>query len=429
MAYMWFGVSKVRVAVVGVAVAVGLCFGAQLAHGVDTKTYGLLNLFGDTYDRVKRSYVEAVPDEKLVRAALNGLLAALDPESTFLTPSDYKALQEHRGHVYDSLGLVITMQDGEARVIAPLDNTPAARAGLQPGDLIVDISGTPVFGMTLTETIQSLQGAPGSTVDLILVRPGVDPFLVTLTRETVAEPKLTYRLVGGEGYVRIPMFTDTTPAELAAAIDKMRGQAGVNFEGVVLDLRDTPGGPLDAALKVADAFIETGKMVETRGRGDADVKAYTATAGDILKGLPVVVVVDGGTASVAEVVTAALQDRNRGIVVGSKTFGKGSVQTLVPMGDAGYVQLTTATYFTPAGKSINEGVLPGTLVEQARLVLPQSQFPRRTEATLKGALDIPAGGPGGGTAPVERTDPNDYQLTRAFDLLHALSVVHQGRTN
>ena len=428
MAHKWFGGPRTRLAAIAVVALVGLGFGSQLAHGVDTKTYGLLNLFGDTYDRVKRSYVEAVPDDRLVRAAINGLLAALDPESTFLTPADYKALQEHRGRVYDGLGLMITMQDGEARVIAPLDNTPAARMGLRPGDLIVDISGTPVFGMTLVETVAQLQGAPGTAVDLIIVRQGVDPFLVTLNRETVPEPKLGYRLVGGEGYVRVPLFTDATPTELTAAVDKMRAQAGNGFEGIVLDLRETPGGPIDAALKVADAFIETGKMAETRGRNGADVRAFAATAGDILKGLPVVVVVDGGTASVAEVVAAALQDRNRAIIVGTKTFGKGSVQTLVPMGDAGFVQLTTATYFSPSGKSISDGVVPGTVVEQARVVLPDTRFPRRTEATLKGALDVPAGGPAG-TAAVERVDPNDYQLTGAFDLLHALALVYQGRAN
>ncbi len=408
-----------------VAATLGLLTADTLA--ADARTYTQLNLFGDAYDRVRRAYVEQIPDEFLVRSAINGLLAALDPDSVFLTPQAYQDLLANKVRVYDGLGLEITMSEGVARVVAPIDGGPAAVAGLRTDDLIVDINGTPVFGMNLTETIQALQGAPGTTADLVIVRQGTDAFRRAVTREAVAEPKVAARARGNGGYIRIPYFTPGVLAQLTTAVTDLQKQLGANFEGVVLDLRNTPGGSQEAALQVADAFLTEGLMMSIQGRAEGDSKTFNATPGDILKGAPLVVLVDGGTAGAAEIVAGALKDRGRAITIGMTTFKRGSAQSLVQMGELGYVQLTTGYYVTPKGASIQtDGVVPGTVVEPARVILPEDRFPRRTEATLRGALDIPAGGPAGVQAEAAEVD---YQLARAFDLLHALALVNQFAAN
>lgn len=407
------------------AATLGLLTADTLA--ADAATYTQLNLFGDTYDRVRRAYVEQVPDEFLVRAAINGLLAALDPESTFLTPDGYKELLANKVRAYDGLGLELTMSEGVARVVAPIDGGPAALRGLRTGDLIVDINGTPVTGMNLTEAILALQGRPGTVADLVIVRQGTDPFRLAVTRQTVAEPKVTTRIRGNEGYVRIPYFTPTVVADLTLAVNDLIKKVGTNFEGIVLDLRGTPGGSHEAAIQIADAFLNDGTIAQIKGRADGDSKSFVAKAGDILNGLPIVVVVDGGTAGPAEILAGALKDRTRAIVLGTPTFKRGSAQSLVQMGEFGYVQLTTGYYLTPNGTSIQaDGITPGTLVEPARVVLPEDRFPRRTEATLRAALDVPAGGP---AAVVADAAEVDYQLARAFDLLHALALVRQFAAN
>lgn len=416
-----------RAGVGGIVAAATLTLLTADTLAADAKTYTQLNLFGDTYDRVRRAYVEAIPDEYLVRSAINGLLAALDPESMFLTPEAYKNLLANKVRTYDGLGLEITMSEGVARIVAPIDGGPAATAGLRTDDMIVDINGTPVFGMNLTETIQALQGAPGTVADLVVVRQGTDPFRLALTRQSVPEPKVTARLRGNEVYVRLPYFTPGVLSELTKAINDLATKLGDNFEGVVLDLRNTPGGSQEAAIQVADAFLVDGPIASIKGKAEGDSKQFNATAGDILNGRPLVVMVDGGTAGPAEIVAGALRDRTRAIVLGTTTFKRGSAQSLVPMGEFGYVQLTTGYYLTPKGTSIQEaGIEPETVVEPARVILPEDRFPRRTEATLRGALDIPAGGPV--AAQAERSE-EDYQLARAFDLLHALALVRQFAAN
>ena len=418
---------SLRAGVVGfvAATTLGLLTADTLA--ADAKTYTQLNLFGDAYDRVRRAYVEAIPDEYLVRSAINGLLAALDPESTFLTPDAYKDLLANKQRKYNGLGVEITMAEGVARIVAPIDGGPAATAGLRTNDLIVDINGTPVFGMNLTETIEALQGKPGTVADLVIVREGTDPFRLALTRQDMPEPRVTARQRGNEAYVRVPYFTPNVLPELTKAITDVAAKAGENFEGVILDLRNTPGGSTDAAIQVADAFLVDGPIATIKGKAEADSKSFTATAGDILQGRPLVVMVDGGTAGPAEIVAGALKDRTRAIVLGTNTFKRGSAQSLVQMGEFGYVQLTTGAWMTPKGTNIQEaGITPETVVEPARVVLPEDRFPRRTEATLRGALDIPAGGPV--AAATERSE-EDYQLARAFDLLHALALVRQLAAN
>jgi carboxyl-terminal processing protease len=408
-----------------VAATLGLLTADTFA--ADARTYTQLNLFGDAYDRVRRAYVEPVADEHLIRSAINGLLASLDPDSVFLTPQAYKDLLANKVRVYDGLGLEITMSEGVARVVAPIDGGPAASAGLRTDDLIVDINGTPVYGMNLTETILALQGQAGTTADLVVVRQGTDPFRLALKREAVAEPQVTARSRGNEGYIRIPYFTSTTVAQLTKAVTDLQTRLGQNFEGIVLDLRNTPGGSHEVALQVADAFLTDGVMMSVQGRAEGDSKMFNATPGDILNGKPIVVLVDGGTAGAGEILAGALKDRGRAIAIGMTTFKRGSAQSLVQMGEFGYVQLTTGYYVTPKGASIqNDGIVPETIVEPARVILPEDRFPRRTEATLRGALDVPAGGP---AAVATEAAEVDYQLARAFDLLHALALVNQFAAN
>jgi carboxyl-terminal processing protease len=408
-----------------VAAMLGLLTADTLA--ADARTYTQLNLFGDAYDRVRRAYVEPVADEFLIRSAINGLLAALDPDSMFLTPQAYRDQLANKVRVYDGLGLEITMSEGVARVVAPIDGGPAALLGLRTDDRIVDINGTPVYGMNLTEAIQALQGQPGTKADLVIVRQGNDPFRLAVTRQSVPEPQVTMRSRGNEGYVRIPYFTPSVLAQVTKAVGDLQARHGASFEGVVLDLRNTPGGSHEAALAVADAFLGEGPMMSIRGRTEGDSKTFNATPGDILNGKPMVVLVDGGTAGAAEILVGALKDRGRAIALGLTTFKRGSAQTLVQMGEFGYVQLTTGYYVTPKGASIQEvGIVPQTIVEPARVILPEDRFPRRTEANLRGALDVPAERP---VAKQTEAGETDYQLARAFDLLHALALVNQLTAN
>jgi len=416
-----------RASVAGIVAAATLGLLTADTLAADARTYTQLNLFGDAYDRVRRAYVEPVADEFLIRSAINGLLAALDPDSVFLTPKDYQDLLANKVRVYDGLGLEITMSEGVAAVVAPVDGGPAAVAGLRTGDLIVDINGTPVYGMNLTETIQALQGQPGTTADLVIVRQGSDPFRLALKREAVGEPQVTMRTRGNEGYVRIPYFTPNVLAQVTKSVNDLSARLGDNLEGIILDLRNTPGGSHEAALQVADAFLTEGPMMGIKGRAEGDSKTFNATPGDILNGRPMVVLIDGGTAGAAEIVAGALKDRGRAIALGTTTFKRGSAQSMVQMGDFGYVQLTTGYYVTPKGASIqNDGIVPETVVEPARVILPEDRFPRRTEATLRGALDIPAGGR---QAVATEGAEVDYQLARAFDLLHALALVRQIAAN
>jgi carboxyl-terminal processing protease len=411
----------------GVA-ALALLATPALSQAADPKTYEVLNLFGDAFDRVRSAYVEEVADEALIGAAINGLLAALDPLSRFLTPEQYAAMQDQNIRTYDGLGLEITMDGGVAMIIAAIDGGPGDRLGLMPGDLIVEIDTTPVYGMTLDQTINDLVGTPGTMVDLTMVRPGADPFLASMVRESVAVPQLSHTTQAGTGYVRVPLFTDDTADDLKAAIAAIQQDVGDGFEGIVLDLRNNPGGLFDQAIEVADLFLDGGDIVTSRGKSDDDTQNWVADAGDILNGMPIVLLVNGGTAAASEIVAGALKSNARAILLGETTFGKGSAQTIVPMGDFGFVQLTTSYYYTPSGISIDDtGIEPEIVVEPSLVILQTRNFPRRTEADLRGALDVPEDG--GGDVAEEEAEAEDvtpdYQLARAFDLLHALALLNK----
>ncbi|MDA0653864.1 MAG: S41 family peptidase, partial [Proteobacteria bacterium] len=349
--------------------------------------YEQLNLFGDAYDRVRRAYVEEVADDVVIRAAINGLLAALDPNSMFLSAAQYDAMMAP-DHDFDGLGIEITMSQGVAQVIAPIDDSPAAAAGLRPGDLIADINRTPIYGMTLPEAVAALRGDPGTILDLLIVREGEDAFITTAELAAVAAPTVRSRLRGSEGYVRIPYFDAGTAAAVTAAVEALVAEAGGELGGLVIDIRNSPGGSIDAGVAVADLFLQDGEIASVRGRNDQITEVFTAGAGELLAGKPIVLLADRGTAGAAEILTGALKDHARAIVVGTPTFGMGSRQTIVPMGAAGFVQLTTGHFYTPSGFSIHgAGIAPEVEVVPSRVIVQESRFPRRTEATLRGALD------------------------------------------
>jgi carboxyl-terminal processing protease len=408
--------------------AVALLATPSFGQAADPKTYEVLNLFGDAFDRVRSAYVEEVADAALIGAAINGMLAALDPLSRFYTPDQYAALQSQDIRTYDGLGLEVTMDGGVAMIIAAIDGGPGDRLGLMPGDLIVEINTTPVYGMTLDQTITDLIGTPGTMVDLTIVRPGTDPFLASMVRESVAVPQISFSTQGTTAYIRVPLFTETTAADLGDAIAAIRQDLGDALQGIVLDIRNNPGGAFDQAVEVASLLMDGGDIVSARGKPDEDAQNWVANAGDILNGLPVVLLVNGGTAAASEIVAGAFKNSSRAILLGENTFGKGSAQTIVPMGDFGFVQLTTSYYYTPDGISINDAGIAPEIVVEPSLVIPQTRnFPRRTEADLRGALDVPEEGADEAeeeVANVEDTGP-DYQLARAFDLLHALALLNQ----
>ena len=408
------------------------------AAGAASETYRLLNLFGEIFEIVRNDYVEQVPDRKLIEDAINGMLTALDPHSSFLNARSFRDMQVQTRGEFGGLGIEVTMENGLVKVVSPIDETPAARAGLRPNDLIVQLDGEPVLGLTLQEAVEKMRGPVNSPIKIVIRRGDAAPFEVTLNRAVIRIQSVRSRVEGEIGYVRITSFTEQTDAGLRTAIQRMRDQLGPKFKGLVLDMRNNPGGLLDQAISVSDAFLERGEIVSTRGRRSDEAQRFNARSGDILNGLPIVVLINGGSASASEIVAGALQDHRRAIVLGTRSFGKGSVQTIRPIGNQGAIRLTTARYFTPSGRSIQaQGIDPDIVVEAARIeATPQG--PQRREADLRGALRNPQSGPQTGEpapapapgAPAENEErqqeaTQDYQLSRAFDLLRGLALYNQ----
>jgi carboxyl-terminal processing protease len=417
---------------------------AAPAAGGASETYRLLNLFGEIFEIVRSDYVEEVADRKLIEDAINGMLTALDPHSSFLNARSFRDMQVQTRGEFGGLGIEVTMENGLVKVVSPIDDTPAARAGLKPNDLIVQLDGEPILGLTLQEAVEKMRGPVNSPIKIMIRRGEAAPFEVTLNRAVIRIQSVRSRVEGELGYVRITSFTEQTEAGMRTAITKMREQLGPKFKGLVLDMRNNPGGLLDQAIAVSDAFLERGEIVSTRGRRSDEAQRYNARAGDVLGGLPLIVLINGGSASASEIVAGALQDHRRAIVLGTRSFGKGSVQTIRPVGNQGAIRLTTARYFTPSGRSIQaQGIDPDIIVEAARIEVTASQGPQRREADLRGALRNPdqaRPAPGAAPAPAAPAAPaaeneerqqegaQDYQLIRAFDLLRGLALYNQ-RTN
>ena len=395
-------------------------------NGADT--YRLLNLLGDVFERVRADYVEEPTDEQLIESAIIGMLSALDPHSSYLDAKSFGEMQVQTRGEFGGLGIEVTMENGLVKVVSPIDDTPAHRAGIQPGDLISHIDGEPVVGLNLSEAVKKMRGKVGTDILLTVRRQEQEPFDVTITRAIIKISSVRSRLEGKIGYVRVTQFNEQAQDGIESALSKFREELGDEPEGLILDLRNNPGGLLDQAVSVSDLFLERGEIVSTRSRRVEETQRFNARPGDIANGLPLVVLINGGSASASEIVAGALQDHGRAILLGTRSFGKGSVQTIVPLGGHGAMKLTTARYYTPSGRSIQaKGIEPDIEVQPARieaLELPQG----RREADLRGALDSAAdeseASREGTEGEAETTQ--DYQLSRALDLLRGV-VLYEKR--
>tara|TARA_B110000977_G_C11064717_1_gene487351 strand:+ start:383 stop:1708 length:1326 start_codon:yes stop_codon:yes gene_type:complete len=387
------------------------------------ETYRQLSLFGDVFERVRSDYVEEVTDQDLVEAAINGMLTSLDPHSGYLPDDNFKKMQVQTTGRFGGLGIEVTMENGFVKVVSPIDDTPAAKAGLQPEDLIVTVDDVSLVGLTLAEAVEKLRGPVGSEIRIIVQRAQDEPFEVSIIRDEIKIKSVRSRLYDTIGYVRITTFSEQTTPGLMNAVDDLYAETDGNLSGIVLDLRNNPGGLLNEAIKVSDAFLEEGEIVSTRGRDDSDIQHAYARAGDITRGLPIVILINSGSASASEIVAGALKDHRRAILMGTRSFGKGSVQTIVPLPGHGAMRLTTARYFTPSGVSIQaRGIEPDIEVVLARIEKVEGGPVR--EEDLRGALD--KGNADSKTEDDDAADDDpadiDYQLARALDLLRGLSV-------
>ena len=436
------------------------------ANEQETDTYKYLDLFGAVFERVRSGYVEKVSDKKLIESAINGMLQALDPHSSYLSSESFKEMQVNTAGKFGGLGIQVTTERGIVKVISPIDGTPAAKAGVRANDLITHIDGKPIIGISLRDAVTKMRGPVGSGITIRIRRKGVDPFDVKIVRAVITIKSVRSRSIGKVGYIRITTFTQQTTVGLHAALAEIKRKQGKAWRGVVLDLRNNPGGLLSQAIDVTDSFLDRGEIVSTRGREAKISSRYNAKKGDLAEGLPIVVLINGGSASASEIVAGALQDHRRAIVMGTKSFGKGSVQTVVPLGSQGAMRLTTARYFTPSGRSIQaKGIVPDIVVQQATLTALAPRGGGR-EADLPNALDVqkkdgarkPDGKPDGvgkdrgaggakgpdakdpdakdppakdadGKKPAEAgatadggKAPDDYQLARAVDLLRGIAL-------
>ena len=417
---------KVFFSALTAALAVTLLIGSPAA--ADTKnnadTYRLLNLFGDVFERVRAEYVEEVSDEELIEAAITGMLTSLDPHSSYLNAKNFKDMQVQTRGKFGGLGIEVTMENGFVKVVSPIDDTPASRSGIKPGDFITHLDGKPVLGLTLGEAVELMRGKVGSDIRLTIKRENTAAFDVTITRAVIPLRTVRSRVEGDIAYVRISSFSQPTTDGLKKAMAKLKSEMGDSFKGMVLDLRNNPGGLLDQAVGVSDAFLEQGEIVSTRTREKEQHQRFNARPGDLADGKPIVVLINGGSASASEIVAGALQDHKRAIILGTKSFGKGSVQTIMPLGRHGAMRLTTARYYTPSGRSIQAvGIDPDIAVEQAR-VERVGNGERRRESDLRGALQN-EGESNGGARPAETEERQDFQLQRALDLLQGVSLFNQ----
>lgn len=407
---------------------------AEIQREKEDDIYRQLNLFGDVFERVRVHYVEEVDDQELIESAINGMLSSLDPHSSYLSEKDFKDMLQQTKGEFGGLGMEVTMEDGLVKVVSPIDDTPAFAAGIQAGDLLTHLDGKPVIGLSLKEAVEIMRGEVGTEIELTVRREGESELLyITLVRDIIRiRPVKDNIFKDHVGYVRLTTFNDNTTDDTEDAIKRIKKELGENLAGFVIDLRNNPGGLLEQAIGVSDLFLDRGEIVSTRGRHKIDTKRDNARSGDILKGYPIVVLVNSGSASASEIVAGALQDHRRALIMGTKTFGKGSVQTVVPLHGHGAMRLTTSRYYTPSGRSIQAtGIEPDIEVEISKV--ETLEYRKTHEADLKGALVNPN---------QKNTDDDtsekseeeikeeenaellhkDYQLDRAVDLIRGLSM-------
>ena len=406
------------------ATAMSVVYGSpsSTANAAGSDTYRQLAIFGDIFERVRAQYVTPPDDQKLVENAINGMLASLDPHSSYMNPEAAQDMRVQTKGEFGGLGIEVTMENELVKVITPIDDTPAARAGVLAGDLISQIDGEEVRGLTLSDAVERMRGGVNTPIELTVLREGAtEPIKIKIIRDIIKVKAVKYRVEGEIGYLKITSFTERTFDDLRSAISTIRKEIPEDkLKGYVLDLRLNPGGLLDQAVSVSDAFLDRGEIVSTRGRDPKDVTRFDARAGDLTDGKPVIVLVNGGSASASEIVAGALQDHRRATVLGTRSFGKGSVQTIIPLSESGALRLTTALYFTPAGKSIQgKGITPDIRVDQP---LPPELLGRdvnRGESELRGHIKgVEEDDEGSGSAAYVPPDPkDDLQLAHAKELL------------
>ena len=440
----------------GLAVTLGLLVGISLTVGhyvwadraaseISDLPLTELRTFTDVLDRIKRDYVEAVDDKALLENAIRGMLSGLDPHSAYLDADAFRELQAGTSGEFGGLGIEVGLEDGFIKVIAPIDDTPAQRAGVQSGDLIIRLDDTPVKGLSLSEAVKIMRGKPKTEIVLTIVRANEDkPIKITVIRDVIQVKSVKSRLLEPNfGYIRITQFQSRTALNLHEALTELNSENGGPLEGLILDLRNNPGGVLNAAVEIADAFIEDGLIVYTEGRNDGSQQKFQATPGDALKNAPLIVLVNGGSASASEIVAGALQDHRRAIIMGDETFGKGSVQTILPLMNGTAVKLTTARYYTPQGRSIQaEGIMPDIKLEPLKLALADMPgLDAIKEADLPSHLENDTLEEGDNEAAQETSNAssanddrsslarNDYQLYEALNLLKGLSLLAKRTTD
>jgi len=425
--------SKLYVPILGLSALLLSTASPQTTYAAENKsTYEYLELFGDVFERVRRDYVEEVSDEKLIEAAISGMLQSLDPHSAYLDPDNYKDMRVDTRGEFGGLGIEVTMENGYVKVISPIDDTPAAEAGVQAGDLITHLDQQPVLGLSLAEAVEKMRGKVGTDITITIRRGPKEALDITLERAVIKIRSVRSHLEDNIGYLRITSFSEQTEDNLERAIKKLQSEANKSkkpLTGYVLDLRNNPGGLLDQAVAVSDSFLDKGEIVSTRSRNARETERYNAAKGDLISGKPLVVLINGGSASASEIVAGALQDHKRAVLMGTKSFGKGSVQTVIPLRGHGAMKLTSARYYTPSGRSIQAvGIEPDISVPAAKIEVLEPNH-RFHEADFCNALDKSKNGNQQAKENVKSRDQlikeaasKDYQLQRALDLLRGISL-------
>ena len=402
------------------------------AASKNKETYEFLDLFGQIFDHVRSKYVDDVTDEELIEKAIDGMLTGLDPHSGYMDEEVWEEMQMDTRGKFGGLGIEITMEEGFVKVISPIEDTPAYEAGILAGDFIIQIDDTPVFGLTLSEAVELMRGNKGESIIITISRDGKEPFDVNIIRDIIKIQSVKYEVIDNVGYLRITSFTEQTEIGLIKSIKEIKKELNNKQKGFILDIRSNPGGLLTQSVKVTDIFLERGEIVSTRGKNKNDIDRYRAKKGDLINGQPLIVLINGGSASASEIVAGALQDHKRAVIVGTKSFGKGSVQTIIPFSKSNSkkitagIRLTTARYYTPSGKSIQgKGIDPDIIIEQG--VFESKEFDR-SESDLKDSLDNEDN-------TIKKQDEvkdinkdrlkKDYQLSRAIDLINGINIYKQ----
>ena len=407
-----------------------LFFSTNLVKGDNNRqeTYKQLNLFGDVFQRVQEQYVDGVSDKELIESAISGMLQSLDPHSSYLSPESYKDMQVKTKGTFGGLGIEITMEDGFVKVVSPIDDTPAANAGMKSGDLIIGIDGESIKGLTINEAVSKLRGPVNSKVTITVVRDKEDPFEIEIVRDVIKIRSVKHEVINEIGYVRLTTFSDTTTSGMEKSINEIRKELGDKFQGLILDLRNNPGGLLNQSISVADSFLDQGEIVSTQGRKEDDTSRIFAKKGDLIDGKPLIVLINSGSASASEIVAGALKDHSRAIIVGTRSFGKGSVQSIIPLPGNGAMRLTTARYYTPSGISIQaKGIEPDIKVEDGMAETKKEANQNRREENLRGALDKKElesneqKNKKSDASPVEKL-LQDNQISRAVDLIKGIHL-------